>query len=857
MTMHTVTFYSYKGGTGRTLALANVSLLLAHLGFRVVVLDFDLEAPGLPYKLLGPKPPRVDGVVGWLRDHLSGERPATLEDYVLDVPVDSESAAPGQLRLMPAGRSPSPNYFHDLRRLRLEHHLDAGVAVEALIDLQTAISDELRADFLLIDARTGVTSTNAVTTHVLADQVVVLTLNTAEQLEGTRAVLRGLKPLNSIRTQKPIGLHIVVSRIQPATSDTPWAAATSAEVELNRSIIRFFNEPAVSVDRTLDVQEVHLLHTDLRLLKGEALSFARVGVTGPGALHGDYTRLARAVFGDQVRVAIEAVVASARGDAEALEALGVFFAHEEAVTTARGMRGAVTEVVGRRPDPSLEEQLEEMRVRVARDASHRPELASLLSTVSARLVELGHHEDAFSRAVEAIEIYRPLAFEVPEVFREPLTVALLNGAQIAPRVGNVPAAIAMASEAVTVRRSDMGDDPDSRLEVAVALEVLASTLRYAGRHREVVDVAREAVALCVELVDQERNEAPAVLPELLDHLAVAEAALGELEAAITTREFELAIQRAAAESDRSYLPAVGYSLLHLAMMCGQQGLASRAAQVAREALELWSDLDASGRESQLETAHATSLLASALADSGEWSEALAVFQDAVSRMDALDWRSDEQILELAAELFHNFAFALGHQDFDEEALAMAERALEVRRRIPVETAAAKSELVDELLSVASYRLLMDRVTEGLTAAEEAVGILRELADEDLAGYIIGLVEGLTQLGALYGQAGRIREATHVLDEALELATQWRVIRVGLVPAIHVTKGLVLQRDGRYRDALAAVTEGVEGYRREVATEDSVGSLLAAALSIQASLFKAVGDDAAAKTALQERDQYAS
>jgi MinD-like ATPase involved in chromosome partitioning or flagellar assembly len=40
-------FYSYKGGTGRSMALANVACLLYAKGFRVLVLDWDLEAPGL------------------------------------------------------------------------------------------------------------------------------------------------------------------------------------------------------------------------------------------------------------------------------------------------------------------------------------------------------------------------------------------------------------------------------------------------------------------------------------------------------------------------------------------------------------------------------------------------------------------------------------------------------------------------------------------------------------------------------------------------------------------------------------------------------------------------------------------
>ncbi len=42
-----VTFYSYKGGVGRSMALANVAALLAREGKRILVVDWDLEAPGI------------------------------------------------------------------------------------------------------------------------------------------------------------------------------------------------------------------------------------------------------------------------------------------------------------------------------------------------------------------------------------------------------------------------------------------------------------------------------------------------------------------------------------------------------------------------------------------------------------------------------------------------------------------------------------------------------------------------------------------------------------------------------------------------------------------------------------------
>lgn len=48
-----ISFYSFKGGVGRTMALANVAFIAALNGKRVLVIDWDLEAPGLSYYFRG------------------------------------------------------------------------------------------------------------------------------------------------------------------------------------------------------------------------------------------------------------------------------------------------------------------------------------------------------------------------------------------------------------------------------------------------------------------------------------------------------------------------------------------------------------------------------------------------------------------------------------------------------------------------------------------------------------------------------------------------------------------------------------------------------------------------------------
>src|SRR5262245_25635382 len=93
-----VTFYSYKGGVGRTMTLANVAWNLASNGRRVLAIDWDLEAPGLhrhfrPF-LDDPAGESTPGLIDFLNDAITSavvpgsvpdERPLDLLPYLQSV----------------------------------------------------------------------------------------------------------------------------------------------------------------------------------------------------------------------------------------------------------------------------------------------------------------------------------------------------------------------------------------------------------------------------------------------------------------------------------------------------------------------------------------------------------------------------------------------------------------------------------------------------------------------------------------------------------------------------------------------------------------------------------------------------
>jgi MinD-like ATPase involved in chromosome partitioning or flagellar assembly len=287
--MQTITFYSYKGGAGRSLALANAAVYLAKLGFRVVALDFDLEAPGLHYKLSrnedgAPLPVKmgvVDYVIAFLTD---GEVRRPLKDFIVD------AAVPGiempLVHLMPAGQAPSTDYWSKLSRIDWHElfYKKGAKGVQIFKELQTQILDEFQPDFLLVDSRTGITEMGGVATTLLADKVLCVVLPTRENLEGARAVLRTLK--RSRRESHGAELEIIC-----AVSRLPEMRGSEIEREVTERILSVMNLGAEDSKDTLSLKGVFVLHSEAALQVQEAL---RVGSgTNPdeSILLRDYLRL--------------------------------------------------------------------------------------------------------------------------------------------------------------------------------------------------------------------------------------------------------------------------------------------------------------------------------------------------------------------------------------------------------------------------------------------------------------------------------------------------------------------------------------------------------------------------------------
>jgi tetratricopeptide (TPR) repeat protein len=198
-----ITFFSYKGGTGRTMALANVAWILASQGKRVLVVDWDLDAPGVQrffHPFLEPELfDAADGIVDILMDYA---RAATQEEerphdwhlpYARMMPraVSLEWDFPGEgtLDVIPAGR-PGRAYSTALAGFQWDnfyHRLGGGF-------LFAAMRDDMRRnyDYTLIDSRTGLSDIAGICTIRFPDTVVDCFTLSTQSIEGAAAVAHSI-----------------------------------------------------------------------------------------------------------------------------------------------------------------------------------------------------------------------------------------------------------------------------------------------------------------------------------------------------------------------------------------------------------------------------------------------------------------------------------------------------------------------------------------------------------------------------------------------------------------------------------------------------------------------------------------
>lgn len=181
-----VVFFSIKGGVGRSTALAATAWRLAQSGQRVLVLDLDLESPGLSSALLPTDRQPAYGIADWLVEDLVGNADTVVEGMI----ATSNLAHDGEIFVVPAHGAEPGEYIAKLGRVWMPK-LQADGRREPwsarLLRLLDVLEERTRPDMILIDSRSGLDEiASACITDMGANLILLFALEGDQTWNGYR-----------------------------------------------------------------------------------------------------------------------------------------------------------------------------------------------------------------------------------------------------------------------------------------------------------------------------------------------------------------------------------------------------------------------------------------------------------------------------------------------------------------------------------------------------------------------------------------------------------------------------------------------------------------------------------------------
>jgi len=234
VTAYVATFYSFKGGVGRTTLLVNVANVLAARGERVLIWDLDLEAPGV-HHFPGLEPPESvwqSGFLEWLGQtppcptiEPTAAWPAEVWMRTLGDRVYETRGARGRIFVLPAhgtnanlGRAYGTIDWHGLFVDLPAHGLHLFSRVRDML------IDRFEPTFLFIDSRTGISDLGGFLTGFLPDCTILVGNYSRQSTEGLRGVYLALDRFATERVKAETHRHRKLERVlvaSPVPSSLP------------------------------------------------------------------------------------------------------------------------------------------------------------------------------------------------------------------------------------------------------------------------------------------------------------------------------------------------------------------------------------------------------------------------------------------------------------------------------------------------------------------------------------------------------------------------------------------------------------------------------------------------------------
>ena len=204
--MYVSTFYSFKGGVGRSMALANVAAHFAQQGKKVLVVDFDLEAPSLDTFPLFKTKKNTLGVTDFVSKYIREDRAPAVEDYI------QPSSLLDNLHIMPSGtwKGYYAQQYRSIDWQRLYEEQDGYLLME---DMKAQWREFIEPDYVLIDSRNGNTDIGSICTRQLPNSVVILFFPNYQNLRGLEKIVKDIRSEALSLREFKIDLHFVMANV--------------------------------------------------------------------------------------------------------------------------------------------------------------------------------------------------------------------------------------------------------------------------------------------------------------------------------------------------------------------------------------------------------------------------------------------------------------------------------------------------------------------------------------------------------------------------------------------------------------------------------------------------------------------
>jgi hypothetical protein len=209
-----VTLFGIKGGVGRSTALSIWSWYLAKQGKKVLVIDLDLESPGIGQILLPHERAADFGVVDWLVEEAVGQADeCLLRDMVATSPL-SESTE-GTIRIVSAAGGKEQDYIAKLSRVYMDINRDGQILdfAHRLSNLLQQLEAQEKPDIVLLDSRAGIHDIAAIAITRLTDMAFLFAVNTPQTWQAYRHLFKHWQKWNVNLTGFRRNLKIVAGMV--------------------------------------------------------------------------------------------------------------------------------------------------------------------------------------------------------------------------------------------------------------------------------------------------------------------------------------------------------------------------------------------------------------------------------------------------------------------------------------------------------------------------------------------------------------------------------------------------------------------------------------------------------------------